>query len=253
MMHSENGQSAARLPQPLCDALQIRVDALPSQISLRMKAFLNYCEGRISFQPVQRIYARFANDPALALGLVNGYLPSHCPTPADFQFQYAPEITFIRQAAALLQQDSQEVFDAGLEELVQTYLDTPDPRDEKLPLTNLLLNRAKSCPLFLSAFLNALVGEMHVHDNFPDDFPQIFQRVSQTAATAMEKIELSTPEAKDILAESYAHEVELVKGCLAAVDLDLDRDAFDRRIRELLKKYAAVRVQRIRYLVRANL
>ena len=93
-----DGQRIAHpLPQHLCDALAIRVDTLPRQLVFRMKPFALYSEGRLSYESVRRVCAKWRNEPAL--GLTEGYFPPHCSSLADFQHQYAPEQAFVNPAA----------------------------------------------------------------------------------------------------------------------------------------------------------
>ena len=70
--------------------------------------------------------------------------------------------------------------------------------------------------------------------------------ISERGVLALRTMWLCAPEVKEILEESYALEAQLVRDCMAAVDLE--QEAFESRIRELLREYAAVRVERKRCL-----
>lgn len=234
-MNSTIGPAEARLPQALCDALAIRTDTLPHPIIMRVRPLVLYGEGKLLYEPVRKVLVKWGDEVVLRLVENHGF--SFCSTVDEFQRQYAPEYALLQQVKDLLLQDSQELFDAGLELPVQSYLNTPSPREERKQLVDLLLNRGKSCPPFLKVFLRRLVIELYLHD-YP--VPENFEYLSEWAAKVMKVIEGGTSEMKNALAKDYAHEVKLVKGCLAASNLE--NDAFDHRIRELLRGYAAVRI-----------
>lgn len=237
-MNHTSSPAEARFPQSLCDALAIRADTLPRSLNMRVKALVSYCEGKLLYEPVRKgkmLFVTWGDERVLWM-IENHQLP-FCSTVDEFQRQYAPEHTLLQQVKGLLLQDSQKLFDAGLEATVQSYLNTPSPREERKQLVDLLLNRGKSCPPFLKGFLGRLVTELYLHD-YP--VPENFEPLSEWAAKVVKVTEAGTSEIKNALAKDYAHEVKLVKGCLAASNLE--NDAFDHRIWELLRDYAAVRI-----------
>lgn len=70
--------------------------------------------------------------------------------------------------------------------------------------------------------------------------------ISRQGVQALMILGPCAPEVKEIPEESYALETQPVKDCMAA--MDLEREALGGRIQELLRAYAAVRVERKRRL-----
>lgn len=249
-------QPVFRVPKNLCDSLAVQADTLPSlklQITVRM--ILHYCEGKSPYQKLRDpkgLWLRLAADPALGLTAEQlAGLPSK-PTLKDFQYQYAPEITFCRRIADLLLHSTQEEFDFGLEAIIEIYVHTPSPRSKKERLECVIRNRMKGGPIELEFFLWAL---------WRGDRTDIFERARQAA----QAIAFAAPEVKAILAEHFATECAMVQACLSAAineaenrdkmeaaNLDPDQ-TFDQWRQYLLRIYAAVRVPNARCLPKLSL
>lgn len=244
-------QPVFRISKILCDLLAVQADTLPGlRLQASVRLILRYCEGDHSYQKLRDpkgLWLRMATAPALRLtGEQLAMLPSK-PTLEDFQYLYAPEITFCRRTADLLLRGTQEEFDFGLEPIVEIYVHTPSPRSEEERLECLIRNRMKGGPIELEFFMWAL---------WRGDRAHIFEK-SRLAAQA---IAFASPEVKDILSKYFAAEVAMVRVCLKAVINEAEnRDkmeaanlepnqTFDQWRQYLLRTYAAVRVPNARCL-----
>ncbi len=235
MPKAERGQYPVHLPKELCDRLAVRVDTLPKYIWFRGRGFLNFFEGAIS--EISETVLNWGAHPE-TVGEDLSWEES-CR-------RFAPDLAFFRECSELLLAGPRrEELDAGFCGAAERYLATPSPRSEQERLDCVVKNRSKSCPRWLESFLLILPrGDLRVET----DEGVITQRdvISQRGVLALKVMWLCAPEVKEILEESYVLEMQLVKDCMAAIDLE--QEAFVSRVRELLRAYAAVRVERKRYL-----
>ena len=244
MPDTERGTYPIHLPQELCDGLAARADTLPRHMWFRIHVFLNFAEGRTA-----KIGERFLNwreHNTLEGEKLDDWLAKQGLNREEFRRQFAPGLAFLEEASKLLlAQPPQEELDAGFRGAAERYLATPSPRSEQERLKCVVENRSKSCPNWLELFLIILPrSDLHI----TTDQGVITQQtvISERGARALKIAELCTPETKEILEESYALELELVKDCMAVIGLE--QEDFIRRVRELLRAYAAVRVERKRRL-----
>lgn len=243
MPDTERGRYPFHLPQELCDRLSARVDALPRHMWFRLRAFVNFCEGRIAEVP--ETFLSWGEHPVLSEEKIDGWLTKLNLTREEFRRQFAPELAFLRAGSELvLARLPREELDAGLCQAAEDYLTTPSPRSEQEQLACVVKNRGVSCPDWLKSFLLILPrSDLRVMS----DHGMITQRdvISERGTAALKIAETCASEMKEVLAESYSLEIQLVKDCLAATDLE--QDAFRSRIRELLRLYAATPVERKRW------
>lgn len=233
------------LPQELCDGLAIQADALPRHMWYRIRVFLNFAEGRIA--KIGESFLSWREHNTLEGEELDGWLAKQGLSREEFRRQFAPELAFLEEASKLLlAQPPREELDAGFCRAAERYLAAPSPRSEQERLDCVVKNRSRSCPRWLESFLLILPrGDLRLET----DEGIITQRkvISQRGVWALRIMWLCAPEVKEILEESYVLEMQLVKDCMAAVDLK-EEEVFVSRIRELLRAYAAVRVERKRWL-----
>lgn len=240
MPDTERGTYPIHLPPELCDGLAVRADALPRRMWLTVMGFLNFGEGRIAKFP--EMFLSWREHTLLEREKLDGLLAKQGPTREEFRRQFAPELALFRECSELLPAGpSREELDERLCRAVERYLATPSPRSEQEQLTCVVGNRSRSCPRWLESFLMILPrSDLQI----VTDQGVITQQtvISERGTNALKMAGLCTPETKKILEESYALEMELVKDCMAVIDLE--QEDFIRRVRELLREYAAVRVER---------
>lgn len=242
MPDGERRQYPVHLPRELCDRLAVRADTLPMHMRIRIMAFVNSSEGRTAGISEKLLHWR--EHPVLSEEKIDGWLAELELTREEFRRQFAPELVFLRAGSELLlAQPPREELDAGLCRAAEAYLATPSPRSEQEQLACVVKNRGRSCPNQLNSFLVILPrSDLRVMSD--QGVITLRDVISKRGAVVLNMIETCTPKTKEILAERYALEIQLVKDCLAAVGLE--QEAFDGRLRELLREYAAVRVEQNR-------
>lgn len=244
MPDTERGTYPIHLPPELCDRLAARADTLPWPMRVRIRAFLSFAEGRIA--KIGESFLNWRELPLLSEEKIDGWLAKEGLSREEFRRQFAPELAFLEEASKLLlAQPPREELDAGFCRAVERYLAAPSPRSEQERLYCVVRNRGRSCPMWLESFLLILPrGDLRLETGEG----LITQRdvISERGTRALKIAELCTPETKEILEESYALDLELVKDCMAVIGLE--QEDFIRRIRQLLRAYAAVRVERKRRL-----
>lgn len=244
MSDGERRQYPVHLPQGLCDRLAVRADTLPMHMRIRIIAFVNSSEGRTAGVSEKLLNGR--EHPVLSEEKIDGWLAELKLTREEFRRQFAPELAFLQAGSELLlAQPPREELDTGLCRAAEAYLATPSPRSEQEQLACVVKNRGRACPNQLKWFLVILPrSDLRVVSG--QRVITLRDVIAERGTAVLDIIETYPPEGKEILAESYALEIQLVKDCLAAVGLE--QEAFDSRIRELLREYAAVRVERKRRL-----
>lgn len=240
MPDGERRQYPVHLPQELCDRLAVRADTLPMHMRIRILAFVNSSEGRTAGVSEKLLNGK--EHPILSGEKLDDWLAGLDLTREEFQRQFAPELSFLQAASELLlAQPPREELDAGLCRAAEAYLAAPSPRSEQEQLACVVKNRGRACPNQLKWFL-AILPRSDLRVVSGQREITLRDVISERGTAVLNMIETCTPEAKEILAESYVLEIQLVKDCLAAVGLE--QEVFDSRIRELLREYAAVRVER---------
>lgn len=232
----------------LWDRLAVRADALPRGLYLSIGSLLSYHDGKVSYENLQKTYVECGGKPLF--GFTNDRYSKIALDAQSFEQYYAPELAFLYGTAQLCSKyelEQQRQFTVELEPILQAYVSTEPAMPESIRLQNLIRNRARSSPTFLQNVMRALLSYC------------VFHRVdieflSCQVVIARKLIILAKPEIKEILEESYFHEVELVTNCLKAIGKyeqqihSGDFGEVNQQLMEQLRKYAATRVKRKRFL-----
>ena len=145
MPDTERGTYPIHLPQELCDRLAARSDTLPRHMWIRLRVFVNFCEGRIA--EITEKFLNWREHPTLSEEKLDGWLAKQNLTREEFREQFAPELAFLRAGSELLlARTPREELDAGLCRAAEEYLAAPSPRSEQERLDCVVKNRGGIVP-----------------------------------------------------------------------------------------------------------